>query len=257
MKTGNRLQALGYSFIFFVLLSTVRCTLYPTFAAESTPSADIKAKLDEFKKQIASKAAKLKQEINRKLKDKAYAGKVKAKSDTSLTLAAKSGPKIVSINQDTVFESNLKSKQKFSQKTLSAEDYIAALGDADETGVLTAKKIILLPATDNEQPKSYLWGQIISISDQLATIRNSEFKNVAATLSTETQVKLNDLVILTGITKKNNIFNTIFLYVISGASTTQKGAAPSAKIATPSAKSIVPAPSPATGGAKPKSKKPS
>lgn len=30
---GNRLQVLGYSFLFFILLSTVACTLYPTYAA--------------------------------------------------------------------------------------------------------------------------------------------------------------------------------------------------------------------------------
>jgi len=184
-------------------------------ALDSTPSADIKSKLEELKKEIASKAAKLKQEVNRKLKDKAYAGQVKSKSNTSLTLAAGSGPKIVSLNQDTVYESKLKGK-KLSAKTLTEEDYLAALGDVDETGVLTAKKIILLPQPKAGQPladKTYLWGQIISISDKLITLKDKDAKNVAVSLDSESIVKLNNFVILTGTKNKNEIFEAGFVYV--------------------------------------------
>ncbi len=74
-------------------------------AIESSPSANVKSKLEELKKEIASKAAKLKTEVDRKLKNKAYSGKVKVKSDQSITLAANTGPKIVSVNQDTIYES--------------------------------------------------------------------------------------------------------------------------------------------------------
>lgn len=233
---GYRLQALVYSLIFSLLLP-VTYRLSPVYAAESSPSADIRAKLEELKKQIASKAAKLKQEVGNKLKDKAYVGKVKSKSTQALTLANLSGPKIVSINQDTVFESKLKSRKKFSQKTISEEDYIAALGDIDETGVLTAKKIILLPATAL-QPKTHFWGQIISISDKLITLKDREFKNIAAILPPQATVKLNDFVILTGSYDKNDIFSAGFVFVIpQGVSLKpKKEATPSAKSATPSAK---------------------
>lgn len=214
-------------------------TAQTAIAAESTPSADIKAKLEELKKEIASKAAKLKETVNRRLKDKTYVGEVKSISDTTLTLAAESGPKIVNINQDTVFESNIKSKQKNIQKSISTEDYIAALGDSDETGVLTAKKIVLLnPNPYTLNPKTYLWGQIVSISDQLATLKNNEFKNVAVSLPSDSEAKLNDFVILTGSKDKNNVFDAEFIYVIpqGGIIRLKKLATPSAKIATPSAK---------------------
>lgn len=211
MKKGHRLQALVYSLIISLLLP-VTCNLSPVYAADSTPSADIRAKLEELKKEIASKAAQIKQQINRKLNDKAYVGSVKSTSDTSITLAADSGPRIVSINQDTVFESEIKSKKKFSQATVSTEDYLAALGDTDETGVLTAKKIVLLKP--NDTPKTYLWGQIISISDKLITLRTNDFKNIAATLPTTDEAKLNDFVILTGNKNKNDIFEAGFVYVI-------------------------------------------
>ncbi|MBI2609484.1 MAG: 6-phosphofructokinase, partial [Deltaproteobacteria bacterium] len=96
-------------------------------------------------------------------------------------------------------------KQKFYQKTISSEDYIAALGDTDETGVLIAKKVVLLKSTDT-QLKSYLWGQIISISDNLVTLRTNNLKHVAISFSTSSEAKLNDFVILTGHKNKNDIF---------------------------------------------------
>lgn len=228
MKRGYRFQVVGYSLI-LCLLFTVTCTLSTSYAAPSTPSADIKSKLEVLKKEIASKAAMLKQEVNRKLKDKAYVGKLKVKSPTSLTLATRSGPKIVSLNQDTVLP----------KKKITEEDYLAALGDVDETGVLTAKKVIALPQPSAEQ-KTYLWGQAISISDKLVTLKDRDLKNMAVSLPPSSNVKLNDFVILTGNKTKNDIFAVEFVYVIPQGRIIKfkKVATPSAKEATPSAKPV-------------------
>ncbi len=223
-------------FAFYILHSTF---YIPTaLAVESTPSADplrqsdseasIKIKLEELKKEIASKAAKLKLDIDKKLTNKAYVGKIKTKSATSVTLATKTGPKIVSINQDTEFESKLKGK-KFSQKAISEEDFVVALGDIDETDVLTAKKILLI-AEPKESGKNSVWGQVVAISDQLITLKTREGKNMAVTLPPTSSVKLNEFVILTGIMGKNEIFDAEFVYVIpQGAILNPK------KLATPSA----------------------
>ncbi len=220
----------------FVLASFLLFTFYftlPILAADSTPSADIKSKLEELKKEIASKAAKLKQEVNRKLKDKAYVGKIKAKSDTAITLATKNGPRIVNLNQDTEFDSNVK-KKKYSQKIISEEDYLASLGDVDETGVLTARKVILLPNPDPEV-KTFLWGQIISISDKLVTLRDKNLKSVAVLFSDST-ARVSDFVLLTGFLGKNDIFKAEFVYIIP-----QGGVLKPKKVATPSATPIKPA----------------
>lgn len=227
----NRLQVLGYSLLFF-LLSTVHCTLYPTYAAESSPSADIQAKLEGLKKDIASKAAQLKQTVLSKLKNKAYVGVVKNKSDDSITLATKNGPRLVNINEDTVFESQLKGK-KYSPKLLATEDYIAALGDVDDTGVLTAKKVILLKPS-SLPPKTYLGGQVIAISDKLMTLKDQNAKKVAVVITSPTNVKISDFTILTGSFGKNEIFKAEFVYVLpQGRILTPK------KIATPSASAKV------------------
>ena len=217
MRKGFRLQVLGYSLLFF-LLSTVTCTLSTVLAADSTPSADIKIKLDELKKEIASKAAILKQDVDKKLTNKVFVGKIKTKSPTAITIATKNGPKIVNINQDTQFVAEVKGK-KYSQKLISEEDFVASLGDMDENQVLTAKKIVLLnPIPYTLTPKTYLWGQVVAISDKLVTLKTRDLKNIAI-VRPSPNIKVNDFVILTGNFNKNDIFAAEFVYVIQPATT--------------------------------------
>ena len=228
--------------ITIIIFITFIIFISPAFAIDSTPSADplrqsdseasVKSKLEELKKDIASKAARLKGEITTKLTNKAYVGNVKTKTVTSLTLATKTGAKIVSINQDTEFKSNTKARKNLILKTLLEEDYVAALGDMDETGVLTAKKIVLLPQPKAGQPlaeKTYLWGQIVSIADQLATLKNRDSKNIAVSLLPSANVKVSNFVILTGNFGKNDIFEAEFVHVIA------QGVIRPKRIATPSA----------------------
>ncbi|MCR4306101.1 MAG: hypothetical protein NUV73_03400 [Candidatus Daviesbacteria bacterium] len=229
-------------FTFYILHFTFY--IPAAFAADSTPSADIKTKLEELKKEIASRAAKIKQEVNRKLKDKVYAGTIQAKSETSLTIATPSGPKMVSVNQDTLFESKkgAASKNKKSVvaiNSLTQDDYIAALGDSDETGVLLARKIILLP-TQNSLLKTYLWGQIVSRSDNLVNIKGKGFKNIATSLPASAKVNLNNIVILTGVKNEEEIIEAEFVHVISqnGVVKPKKIATPSGNTASPSAKPL-------------------
>lgn len=234
--------------IVIIVIIFIKIIIPDVLAVDSTPSADIKVKLEELKKEIASKAAKLKQEVNRKLKDKAYVGKIKSKSTTSLNLTAKSGPKTISLNQDTIYESSIK-KKTVSLKTLKEEDFIAALGDIDETEVLIAKKIILLPPPKIDlflAEKTYLWGQIVSISDKLVTLKNRESKNVSVAWPDISAVKANDFVILTGTYTKSKIFEAKFVYLIpqGGIIKPKKSATSSAKLATPSAKISSPAAKP-------------
>ena len=220
-------------FLIAIFLRTTNYELPTVYAVDSTPSAEIRVKLEELKKEIASKAAKLKQEVNKKLQNKAYVGKVKTKTGSSLTLATQTGAKIVSLNQDSVFESLVKTK-KLSLKTLAEEDYIAALGDIDDTQVLTAKKIVLLP--QESTAKTFLWGQIIATSDKLVTLKDRHLKNIAvATSQAELKgdLKLNQFAILTGFFNKNEIFEAGFIYIIP-----QGGFIKPKKMASPSAKPV-------------------
>ena len=91
-----------------VIIIIITLIPLPAYAMDSTPSANIKAKLEELKQEIASKAAKLKQEINLKLQNKAFIGTIKTKSINSITLASNTGSKIISLNQDTQYASRIK-----------------------------------------------------------------------------------------------------------------------------------------------------
>jgi len=197
-----------YSLLVITLLITVNYELITVYAADSTPSADIQKKLDALKMEIASKAAKLKEQINKKLQNKAYVGVIKSKSATTLTLATRTGTKIVNINQDTVYEPPLSKKV-----TLKEEDSVATLGDVDETGVLTAHKVVKLPITQN-LPQTHFWGTIISVSEDIATIRDKEGKNIAMSISKiDTPLKIDQIIIATGFLNKNNILNAKFIFV--------------------------------------------
>ena len=203
-------KRLAFSLLLFLFLQlyAIPYTLYPVYAADSTPSADIQKKLDILKQEIASKAAKLKEQINKKLQNKVYVGVIKSKSTTTLTLATRTGTKIVNINQDTLYEPPLSKKV-----TLKEEDSVATLGDVDETGVLTARKIVKLPTT-NSQPKTHLWGSVISVSEDIATIRDKEGKHIAISISEiDTTVKIDQIIIATGYLNKNNILNAKFIFV--------------------------------------------
>jgi hypothetical protein len=189
-------------------LFIVHCTFTQSaIAVESTPSADVKSKLEILKQEIASKAAKLKSEINKSLQNKAYIGVIKSKSENTLTLASRSGTKIVNINQDTVYEPKITKASP-----LKEEANIAALGDVDETGVLTARKIVVIPTPKTPTPKTYVLGQVLSISDDLITIKDNSNKNIAISDKTDVPVKENQFIIATGIVNKNNILEAKFIY---------------------------------------------
>ncbi len=240
-----KLKTFAFLFVFltfnFYLLTSV-------YAVDSTPSADIRSKLEELKKEIASKAATLKQEVDAKLSNKAYIGRVKTKSETSITLNTKNGLRIININQDTFYVSNVKGK-KYSQKSIAEDDYIAALGDIDETQTLSAKEVILQKPSILT-PKSYLWGEVIVASEKLITLRDKSFKNIAVSIPDQKSVKQNDFIILTGNLNKNGIFEANFVYVIpQGGFIKPKKVAyptPNGAGATPSAKTKISTPSSGT-----------
>lgn len=219
------------------LLLQALLILPPASGTDSTPSASVKGKLDALKQEIASKAAKLKTEINRKLQNKAYIGIVKSKSDSSITLATKAGSKLVSVNQDTQYEDLTPQKKGTKRKapslqTITEESNLAGLGDVDDTGVLNAKKIIILPPpTVDHKLKTIIWGQITSASDDIIAIKTKDGRTEGVSVAKiDSKFKTNDFVIITGVKGKNDILEASSLFVISHSpQVTPKVATPSGK----------------------------
>lgn len=246
---GIRDWGLGFSIILLVFLYPIPYTLYPISAADSTPSADVKQKLEALKQEIASKAAKLKQEVNKKLQDKAYTGKLLKKTANTLTIASGDKSRLISINQDTIYQNFSKPNLSLGFKDLDVEDKIAALGDIDDQQVLHAKKIIWLPQPKANQPqteKTSYWGQITSVETPNITIKQRDSKIKTISISEKailkkgseeinfSKLRVGDFVIISG---------TEFVYVIPNGGViikqrkvATKSAEVASKSASPSAK---------------------
>lgn len=226
-------------------------------AIEATPSGDIKTKLKALQDEIASKAAKLKTEISSKLQNKSYWGIVKSKTDNTITLATRDGSKIISVNQDTLYSY---SKGKLSLKTINTDDFLVALGDIDDTGVLTAKKIIKTSAVEFPNLETN-WGIVTNIGENQFTIQTKDGKNIVISIDKETNlkfgeaaadlsdIKLKKAVITVGESNKNGV-KARFVYILPYTSlnlktsltpTSSPTASPSA---TPKATKNSPTPTP-------------
>lgn len=189
-------------------------------ADDSTPSASIKEKLKALQEEIASKAAQLKVEVSKKLQNRAYIGKIKEKSGDLLTLQIKTGQASVKTNQFTEFIG----KGKSTLKTLTADDYIAALGDVDDNGTLTAKRIIKLSSPETE--KKTFFGQITLVNDSVVKVFTKDEQVLSISLTDDTvlnkgktSASLKDLqvgknLIISGTTLKSGTIEASLIYVL-------------------------------------------
>lgn len=266
-----KLKLKAFRLIIFVLIFTSPFTLYPSslHAADATrsasPSANLKYKLKELQESIASKAAKLKNEIGNKLTSRAYVGTIQAISGTTITLSTQKGVKIVSISDFTEF----RGWKKPNINSLADNDLIVALGDIDDTEGLTAKRIISCQDTgarcnlaaiksarvDFEQ-RQIIWGRLLSSSQSLLSIRTNQNQVYNFSLAPDTAFRpnnitlLNQPIIVVATKTKDNALKGRFIHVpnlplhsATASSVIQKAASPSSKKATSSAlKKTSPAP---------------
>lgn len=165
----------------FITLFIVHSSLFikPVFAQEASPSASPEAsnsgvmtKLDEIKKEIASRAADLKAEIDKKIGNKAFSGKYAGLSIDTVTIDSELGTRSVRINEYTVFEdqTGAKSKKAFTIDSFKNEDLVIALGEVDEKGAMTAKKLIKVSKL-KPHSFSYVLGQINKSEPRKLTLK--------------------------------------------------------------------------------------
>ncbi len=153
----------------------------PIYAQDASPSAKpqlestnsaVNIKLEDLKKEIASKAAVLKAEIDKKIGNKAYVGKVAGVSIDTITVQSDSRSRSVKVDEYTIFQdqSTPKSKKALTLELLKNDDSIIALGEVDENLMMTAKKII---KTDPQKtsPLAYIVGQISKVETSKLTLK--------------------------------------------------------------------------------------
>lgn len=178
-------------FVVFLLLQTINYNLQPIYAVDSSQSAsgsaDIKSKLKALQEEIASRAANMKTEVAKKLQNKAYIGQIKDKNSTSITLE---NNRNVNINEFTEYV--VKSKTYTGGdgfKNIALGNSIAALGDIDDKGILTAKRIIKLGAPIPPL-KKIIHGIVISISGGKATLKNIQGEQYSIAFDKKTDYQM-------------------------------------------------------------------
>lgn len=212
-----------------------------TQAIDSTKSA-----FELFKEELASRAADpiIKNEVTKKLQNKAYIGTVKRKNSNSFVLSVRGSDKNINISEFTEYV--IKSKKSTGDaglKNILIDSAIACLGDIDDKGTLTAKRIVKLNAPIPIFPK-IINGIITSIANwkvNLQTTRNDQFsivfdKNteyqIGKTKGSFDDIRTNKWIIVSGESTGSAEIEAGYVYIYPNAITAKP------KIATPSATPI-------------------
>lgn len=176
-------------FILLLLLQPTIYNLQPAYATDSTPSSSIQSKLKALQEEIASRAANIKNEVSKRLFNKAYTGAITNKDGLSLTINLKTGTGNIIVNEFT--EYIIKSKKLVGDaglKNLAVADNIAALGDVDDKGVLTAKRIIKI--TKPLIPKKIIHGNLASITTSSATLKDPQNNQISLNFDKNTNYQI-------------------------------------------------------------------
>lgn len=226
-------------FALFIIHSSI--IINQAHAQEASSSGSLIQKLDELKKDIASKAAEIKTAVNKKVQNKAIFGRILTLDDTNMTIQTPTTVKPVNFDEFTeVIGSNNK---KIKITTLEEGDDVAALGDFDDKGNLAGKRIVFLDkyATSSGE---LVWGQIQKTTGNVITVKDKSGANRIITTNSETtyllgnneasiaDARVEKFMVAKGTVAKDNSLRAKFIYFIPAVGFVK----PSEKSASPSAK---------------------
>lgn len=180
---GFRFWVLGFSSLILALSITYHLQPITSFAQTASPSGTLLQKLDELKKEIASKAAEIKNDINKKIQDKAVLGTILKIEEEQLIIQGLNSTRTVKYDEFTEFI-GLKGK-KIAVKTLEENDKVATLGDVDDKNNLVAKKVIFLENFAT-QSATTVWGQITKATGSTITLKDNAGQNQTIITSGQT-----------------------------------------------------------------------
>lgn len=244
-----------YLFILILSLTINHQSLIinPVQAIESTPSSSLQDKIDSLKKEIASKAANFKKEVDKKMQNRAFIGQIKEKSANKFIINTfKNSSRTILTNDYTVYQNkSIKATKKnaLSLKDLQENDFVVALGDIDDRSILTAKKIIKftpVPGYPGQTTQAVL-GYIESYSPTSMSLKTTDNKKLTLKITNGTSVNLgneesalsslkpNQLV--AAVTESSSSANLRFIYILPQRNSQLKSVKPQPQItSTPSGK---------------------
>lgn len=155
-----------------------------SIAQESSSSGSLVDKINELKNEIASKAAQIKSEINKKVQNKAIIGSIIKTNEADMIIQGLNSTKTVKFDEfSTIIDLNGK---EIKIDSLEESDTVAALGDMDDKNNLVAQRIIYLNNFASASAQ-LVWGQIQKTSGSTVIIKNQagETENIITNNQTE------------------------------------------------------------------------
>lgn len=232
--------------IFFLGFS-ITYHLFPihSLAQDSSPSGSLLQKLNELKEDIASKAAQIKTQVNKKVRNKAIIGTILDIQPDEITVQTLSSAKTVKYDEFTQVIGAKNKEIKIS--TLETSDNIAALGDFDDRNNLVAQRLVFLESDSwrtASNSAQMVWGQIQKSQGSSITLKtkSGEVENISINSQTQfflgsEEASINDAkveknLIARTTRQKDGSLRARFIYFIPSMSflkPTTKDSSPSAK----------------------------
>ena len=181
------LSAIAITGIAFAISSTAVLATDNT-SSLSLNTNSITQKVNEITQEIASKAATLKSQVTQSIQNKLAVGKITSLNNQQLTLQTDTGIITVAVNTYTIYQTDPASgKQAISLNNLAIGDTVATLGDLDETGVLSAKRVVTLSDQSNQSQKPhYIWGTIQATSEASLKLNDKDNKSIELNIDKNT-----------------------------------------------------------------------
>lgn len=187
-KVPNKLRAFIIDWIpafarMTIMLLLISFYVLPVSAQESSESATLMQKLNALKQDIASKAAEIKNEVNKKVQNKAIIGSILLIDDTEMTIQTLNSTKTIKYDEFTEII-GAKGKE-IKVETLEVDDRVAALGDVDDKNNLVAQRLVYL---DNFASNSaqLVYGQIQKSTGNTITIQTKDGQTKNLTTNSQT-----------------------------------------------------------------------
>lgn len=218
------------------LLSLFAFSASPSLAVESSASSKlIEQKLSELKISIASRAAKIKEDLTKRLQNKVLVGEVLSTEN-----------KLIQISADNETRDIITSEYTDTPKAkISVGNFLIALGEIDDKNSLVARKV-LVSLRPQELEQKIIWGQITSVQKDLLSFKPKEStlsgllvdKNTNITSTSKdltlADIKEGTIVVAIG-TQKQDKLQTRFITVIANKTVKLPKSAVASSSATPSA----------------------
>ncbi len=179
--------------IFLLTVFIISIFTYSNVQAQTaSPSSDLEQKIKTLQEEIASKAASLKDQISKQLTNKAYIGKISQITGSQINVQTFKDIKNINTNNFTIYTSEITvKKEPLALDGLTSGDYIAALGDTDANGLLSAKKITLLDPTDFT-PRQAIMGELVFKNSNSMEIKASDLKLKKILLDQNSNFQISD-----------------------------------------------------------------